>query len=192
MEPPLPKNILDILNAPCSFWPDKKVQETHLLVLIPNTVNEKPFTLNYLKELIKKPKSGYATKYKSYLPCIRNKLGDMSYPSHWVLMTKDVIHGKRNKLYSKCFNIIADHSKKTGIPYELPHELDAATSILMHYVKTGEKLYKRHPWSYTYSQNVATKEGDPAGVGGFDNNGLSIGFTFRQHIGNGIAAARRF
>ena len=46
IEPPLPSNIEDILNEPCSFWPDKKIKETHLLVLIPNTVNGKPFTID--------------------------------------------------------------------------------------------------------------------------------------------------
>ena len=53
VEPPLPINIEEILNEPCSFWPGKKVKETHLLVLIPNTVNGKAFTMNYLGELIR-------------------------------------------------------------------------------------------------------------------------------------------
>ncbi|MGZ6330812.1 MAG: SH3 domain-containing protein, partial [Parachlamydiaceae bacterium] len=31
-EPPLPNNIQTILSSPCPFWPNKKVEETHLLV----------------------------------------------------------------------------------------------------------------------------------------------------------------
>ena len=65
IEPPLPANIENILNEPCSFWPDKKVKETHLLVLIPNTVNEKPFTMNYLGELI--PETKVWTCHKIYV-----------------------------------------------------------------------------------------------------------------------------
>src|SRR3981189_1843179 len=38
IEPPLPSTIPEILNSRCPFWPDKKVRQTHLLVLIPETV----------------------------------------------------------------------------------------------------------------------------------------------------------
>ena len=35
VEPPLPPDIKAILSAPCPFFSGKKVEETHLLVLIP-------------------------------------------------------------------------------------------------------------------------------------------------------------
>ena len=54
VEPPLPANIEEILNNFCTFWPDKKVKETHLLTLIPEKINKTPFTLNYLRKLIQK------------------------------------------------------------------------------------------------------------------------------------------
>ena len=64
IEPPLPPNIHDILESSCPFWPAKKVKETHLLVLIPQTVNGKALTLDYLEQLIQKPLGGgHATKY---------------------------------------------------------------------------------------------------------------------------------
>ena len=56
IEPPLPPNIKEILNAPCPFFPGKKVEETHLLVLIPKTVNGKPLTMQTLGELVQKPR----------------------------------------------------------------------------------------------------------------------------------------
>ena len=92
-EPPLPANIERILNEPCSFWPGKKVKETHLLVLIPNEVNGKPFTMNYLGKLIQRPKSGHSTKYMDYSNHAKEAVGDKSYPSHWVLMTRNIIPG---------------------------------------------------------------------------------------------------
>ena len=55
IEPPLPTDIVKILKAPCPYWPTKKVIETHLLVLIPETINRRPLTLTSLGELIKKP-----------------------------------------------------------------------------------------------------------------------------------------
>ena len=172
-EPPLPKNIEEILNASCSFWPSKKVKETHLLVLIPNTVNEKLFTINSLEELIQKPKYGYATKYDFYSSYVKESIGDRSYPSHWVLLTRDIIPNSRYKSYSHCFQLIADHRKKAGLPYELPNLLDATTSILMHYVRTGERLYSDSPCTYTFNQGV-NEDGDFLIVGGFASGGLRI------------------
>ena len=159
-------------------------------MLIPNTINGKPFTLNYLEELIKKPKSKYITKYKYYGDLVKKTLGNKSYPSHWILMTKDTVLGSRSMTYSWCCNMINNYSKRIGIPYELPHELDAATSILMHYVKTGERLYNDNPWTYTYSQDV-DKHKDPLVVGGFDYNGLCISSIFNSSS-HGVAGVRKF
>ena len=73
---------------------------------------------------------------------VKEAVGDKSYPSHWVLMTRDIIPGSRSGEYFKeCLDMITNHRKKTGIPYELPHLLEATASILMYYVKTGERLY---------------------------------------------------
>ena len=187
VEPPLPANIENILNAPCAFWPDKKVKETHLLVLIPNTVNGKPFTLNYLEKLIQSPKSGHVTKYKYYNSYADEALGSKSYPSHWSLMTTDIIPGTRNQFYRNCRELIASHKKRTGIPYELPRELDATTSILMHYVRTGERLFSDNPLTYTYSQDV-DKDGDALTVGGFAPVGICIDYN----VVRGAAAYRKF
>ena len=193
LEPPLPENIEEILNEPCSFWPNKKVKETHLLVLIPNTVNGNPFTMNYLGELVQSPRSGHSTRYIIYNDCTKEAVGDKSYPYHWVLITRDIIPGSRNENYSNCYKLITDHSKKTGLPYELPHLLDATASILMHYVKTRERLYSDDPWTWVYSQDIAN--GYPLVVGGFASDGLSFiyhGITPQYSRRLGIAVCRRF
>ena len=189
IEPPLPANIENILNEPCSFWPEKKVKETHLLVLIPNTVKGKPFTMDYLGELIQKPKSGHSTKYRIYSDYAKEAVGEKSYPSHWVLMTRDIIPGSRDKYIKGCSDMIANHRKKTGIPYELPNLLEATASILMHYVKTGERLYTDDPWTYTFSQDV-DKDKDPLGVGGFAAGGLGVGRGCYCRLG--VAGCRKF
>ena len=62
-EPPLPPDILEILTSPCPIWSGKKIGETHLLVLIPETVNGEALTFNRLGELIKCPKQGHSTQY---------------------------------------------------------------------------------------------------------------------------------
>ena len=186
IEPPLPTNIADILNEPCPFWHDKKVKETHLLVLIPNTVNGRPFTLNHLGDLIQKPRSGHETKYKCYHYEISRKIGAKSNFSHWVLMTRDVIPGSRDfyKDFSYKKKLLASYSKKANLPYEMPYTLEAATSILMHYVKTGEHLYTEDNLGKIYTRCQDTISGVVfrlmmsfkfiSTVGCFDEDGLDI------------------
>src|SRR3979490_1472708 len=91
IEPPLPRTIPEILNSRCPFWPDKKVRQTHLLVLIPETVNGKPLTLKTLGELVQKPLQGHSSKYGYFTI---GEYTDLPAPkSHWALMTRDVIQG---------------------------------------------------------------------------------------------------
>ena len=193
IEPPLPENIEEMLNEPCFFWPNKKVEETHLLVLIPNTVNGKPFTMNYLGELIQKPKSRHSTKYMNYSNYAKEAVGDRAYPSHWVLITGDIVPGSKFGHYSKCCQLITEHSKKTGIPYELPSLLEATTSILMHYVKTGEKLYATRLYGdyphYVYSQDF-DKHNNSLVVGGFVLGGLKVFDSFSVHVYGAVACLK--
>ena len=67
VEPPLPKDIVEVLKSPCPYWGGRRVEETHLLVLIPQSVNGRSFTIGTLGEMIKSPqKEGYSTKYYNY------------------------------------------------------------------------------------------------------------------------------
>ena len=76
--PPLPKDIHQILKSPCPFWPGKKVEETHILMLIPESVNSKPLTLSTLGELVKAPKYGHATQYRYIWGKIIHKHGNQA------------------------------------------------------------------------------------------------------------------
>ncbi len=174
-EPPLPDNIGEILDRPCVFWPDKKVRETHMLVLIPNTVNGKPFNLNHLSELIREPKAGYKTQYLDYSDRSGEQVGRSS-SSHWVLMTRDVIPNSRSKDYEAIEALVQTHAQQSGIPYEIPTALEAATAILMEYVKTGERLYSE---KVTVCQRPVNKNQWIAAIGPFVSEGL-MGENFYQ------------
>ena len=191
---PLPKDIGEILNSPCSFWLGKKVKETHLLVLIPNTVNGRLFSLNYLEKLIQNPKSGHATKYRYYNEYIKKRQGDVSYPSHWVLITRDVVPGSRFKNYSEQCDLIDKHSQSSGLLYELPCVLEAVASILVHYVKTREHLYTDDKlgvrWTFTRCKGRASNE-LPSVVGGFSCDGLDINYCSLRDT-CGVAGVRKF
>ena len=200
-EPTLPSNIGDILNSTCPFWPGKQVKDTHLLVLIPATVNGEPYNLNLLSELIQHPRGGgHATKYRRYGSNIQKQFGPRSPGrSYWALMTRDVLEGSRNKTYANQQALVAEHAKRTQLPYELPGALEAATAILSHYVRSGERLYTDSPWTYTRCREL--EDGKyPVVVGGFSSGGLVVdgydgSYVSFYDVGlssHGVAGFRKF
>jgi ribosome biogenesis GTPase A len=199
--PDLPKDITQILDAPCPFWKSegKKVRDTHLLVLIPAEVAGKPFTLNLLGELIKSPKGrGNKTKYRYYDVRVQSQVGNEApSSSYWLLLTRDVLPGSRNKTYTDQSKILAGCASRTGLNYELPKALEAATAILTHHVRTGEHLYGDNPWTWTRCQELIRWmfTDFPFVVGGFESSGLGVIYDHRydgRNDYNGVAGCRKF
>ncbi len=55
--PPIPETITrKLLNTDCPIEPRKLIKETHILVLVPKTVNDKPYSALKLYELCSKSK----------------------------------------------------------------------------------------------------------------------------------------
>jgi hypothetical protein len=167
--PRLPPNIAEILSSPCPFWLGKKVHETHLLVLVPQTINGQPLTLEILGELVKTPLTGHATEYGYFF------LGEYTDPiapfSHWVLMTYDVIEESHNKSYPNQQTLLSQ--KGHGV-YAVPTILDATVCIFMEYVRSGTRLYSDSPWTWTRCQEKYGANWQ-LGVGGFALGGLGVG-----------------
>jgi hypothetical protein len=192
--PPLPSDMATILDGPCPFWPDQLVKDTHLLVLIPATVGGVPFTLNRLGELIKDPSNGgHRTKYSYYHERVKAQIGEESPPrAYWVLMTRDVFPGSRSEGYARQKKLVAGYASREGVPYALPSVLEAATAILMHHAREGERLFGDDPWAYTRCQEVS--DGCcPAVVGGFESSGLDVHYDYSGSlIDGGAACCRKF
>jgi hypothetical protein len=169
--PPLPANINEILNSSCPFWPGYQVKETHLLVLVPATVDERPFTLDLLGELIRSPqRGGRKAKFEIYGNEVRRELGAQSPRNpYWVLMTRDVLPGSRGKTYGAQKALVAAH-----VHYDMPYALEAATAILLHHARTGERLYTNAPWTYTRCQEKVLDNEYPVVVGRFSSEGLIV------------------
>jgi hypothetical protein len=195
-EPLLPLDIDEILHGPCPLWTGKAVKDTHLLVLIPAAVDGKPLSLNLLGELIKSPKGGgYPTKYSFYGSETKAAFGDQSpRSSYWVLMTRDVLEGSRDRCYTDQKKLLAQHASRTNFPYELPSALEAAAVILSHYVRSGERLYTDGPWTWTRCQELLGY-GDgshcPVVVGGFSARGFHVGRNFLDDSSCGVASLQR-
>ena len=195
--PSLPLDMDKFLDSPCPFWPEKAVKDTHLLVLIPSTVAGKPFSLNLLKELIKCPRGGgYPTKYRVYDGGVKKALGAQSPgSSYWVLMTRDVLESSKNKKYVAQKALVAARAREMGLPYELPGVLEAATAILSHYVRSGERLYLDSPYTFTRCRESVLYKGNsyPVAVGGFSSGGFLVhGSSIIDRSGSrGVASLRK-
>jgi hypothetical protein len=216
-EPPLPSNIHEILDSPCPFSGDKtiKVKDTHMLVLIPASVNGEALTLNKLAELIKKPKNGgHPTKYGRYNMDQKREHGDKTVDrAHWVLMTRDVI--PESKAYNEENEFIRQRAaaipsaldtkelirQRAGGEYDIPSALEAAVCILMEHVFSGKKLFSGRPLPYmSCSETVANSFNV---VVGFGPRGFEIGTLVFRRVGGfrkgepqpgclDVAALRRF
>jgi hypothetical protein len=188
--PRLPPNIAEILSSPCPFWPDKKVYETHLLVLVPQTVSGQPLTLKTLGELVQNPRNGgHATKYEY---CNLGDYVDQPTKSHWALLTRTVIKGSRSKPYKNQQTIISSYSQKTQIAYEIPTVLDAIVCNFMQYVRFGTWLYSQNPWTFTFCQEKYNASYNLV-VGGGGAVGLRVEYdSFRVLESHGIGGLRKF
>lgn len=191
-EPPLPENLEEILNSRCPFSGDEsvKVKDTHMLVLVPATVNGEALTLNKLQELIQHPKNeGHATDYGFYSNFVKDEHGNTQVErSHWVLMTRDVLPGSRNQTYDKQKELVNQHKG-----YSLPGALEAAVCILVEHVSSGSKLFSKEP--LTYTRCTETVQGKyPVVVGGFGPAGLIVShcLSFDGDDDFGVAALRKF
>jgi hypothetical protein len=186
VEPPLPKDIMEVLKNPCPYWEGKKVEETHMLVLIPKTVDGKLLTLNTLQELIQNPKGGgHPTKYSTYYDVIQKECQPVS-ASYWALITKDVLPNSRNKTYAEQQTLIKGS-------YAVPGALEVTTAILMRHVQTGERIYTDNPWTYTRCQELLSN-GYRVWVGGFGSSGLGLcrDFDSGRHDNVGLSGVRKF
>ncbi|HNA62510.1 MAG TPA: hypothetical protein PKW79_05495 [Rhabdochlamydiaceae bacterium] len=170
--PPLPWNITTILGSPCPIWGNTsvnslKVQDTHLLTLIPKTVNGTNLTLPLLGTIVQKPQSGgNKTGYSSFH--LDQAADTSSLQSYWVLMTKDIIPNSRAQTYTKQLLLLQNHPG-----YEVPKLLEAVTTLFMHYVKTGERLYADNPSTWTRCQEKYNSNWQTC-VGGFAPAGLNV------------------
>ena len=185
-EPPLPADIASLLSSPCPFWPGKRVEETHLLCLIPATVNGRPLTLMTLRGLVQAPKKGHATQYRLINDGIVEQVGQQApLKSHWALMTQDVIPGSRSMTYSEQQALLA----KGGSGYEVPSLLEAVTCTFLTYVRFQKRLFADQPWTYTRCRERVG--GCQTAMGGCSSAGLDVISSF-DNAALGLAALRKF
>lgn len=180
----LPKNIAEELRR--SAFPGKSIRETHVLVRMP-----KELTIKKLGELVNKYFQSNTYGYRYIWSAIVDELGDKpADESIWLLMAKDVLRGSRGKSYGQQKTIIDQLAKTTGVPYQVPTTLEAATCILAEHSRSKNRLFSDSPWTYTRCQENI--QGYQIVVGGFAPAGLCV-VSYNYDCGPvGVAALRKF
>ncbi len=137
IEPPIPYNIIEILNRPCPVEPTKKIRDNYVLTLIPKnfslkeaqhrSLNLLPFNLLgfYFINLFKN--DIFNTIPRIVIP---NLMMDASNTkTYWVLMKKNLIDETINKTLKEQKDELVKISEENNIHYTLPSTLEAAISI---------------------------------------------------------------
>jgi hypothetical protein len=173
-----------------SIFPEKSAKDSLMLVRLPKTLNG-GLTLKSLGKLAKKYFSN--SGYRFIWPSIVQDLGDKSInKSHWVLMTKDILPGSRNKSYGEQQKIVAGLAEKALISYDVPETLESATCILSQYLGSNIRLFSDNPQTYTRCKEEV--QGDRTAVGGFALAGLGVRSFIITYVYDlmGVAALRKF
>jgi NLR family CARD domain-containing protein 3 len=171
----------ETLGGACPFWTGKKVKETHLLVLIPATVRGESFTLDFLETLVKSPQRGHTTNYQlDYGSSTVQRHAGATVSSdenaYWVLMTRDVLPGSlEKKTYGEKQAFLCDVQRHQSA-YMLPSVLEAATTILTHYVRCGERCCTR---TYTHCKEQINNV-KPILVGGFSEHNKFLTISYNR------------
>jgi hypothetical protein len=182
--PPLPKDIDAILKAECPFDPEKRVYQTHRLVLMPGglSINKQGCLTRHLRE------GENESVLMIWIRIAVEKGSKEIEKPYWALVTANVIEGSRGKNFK---------DQKALIPqqkgYALATVLEAITCVTMNLEKSGEKqefLLSEDPWTYTRCEEDI--DSYPLVVGGFAPSGLFVSSNDYDNDDVGVVAVRRF
>lgn len=170
-EPHLPLNIHKILKSQCPFSEKGiKVEETHLLVLIPGSFNGKPLTLKTFGDLVKGKfpelgQNGYRFLWETAEECGGNG------KSRWVLMTKEVLSKSKNKSFAKQQKLV----EKDGLGnYLVPEALDVVICAISEYALSGGTTRILSDNQLTFTNCQECFNGSRVCIGRFAPTGLGV------------------
>ncbi|MCP5492763.1 MAG: hypothetical protein H7A40_06970, partial [Chlamydiales bacterium] len=137
-EPPLPEKIHEILVQPCPAALGlerfgKTIGETHILALIPKTLDGAPLTLERFKQLLDERGS---LKVNEWKPGGHEAICASS--SYWALISKDCIKGSRMMPYA-AQKLIIDN---LGGQYKLPKLIELLFGLYLQRMNDPEELQR--------------------------------------------------
>jgi len=205
--PPLPEYITEgLLNSESVMQGEKwgygaqtRIKDTHVLTLIPESLDEVPLTINSFHNELKEAQS---TENKDRLlweldwhagdpVCNERKR------SHWMLLSKSVLPNTLNKTYE---DQLKELKQEAYSNYEVPGVREVIVSVLMHYMLTGDKLlggdhkvtYNRNKWHPYVMYKDKRASGSQVRVGSFASNGLYVSDWVVTHVRLGLGVCRQW
>ena len=178
-----PKEMLDALGSPCPFFDNMLVAQSHICVLMPKKLNNKPLTWGSLQS--------YLQAKNFIITPPQQKLLDVSIEkSYWFIITKEALPCSNKEYDSDPLKL---EPPQEG--YRLPNMLEAVVSIVLYFLQTRENLFKD---SYTYcgDNELAAKKSLIVGdLSEIESRGNFLG-VFHQRTCNprsvGMTAVREF
>ena len=136
-EPPLPEDMEAILAEPCPAALGLErfgttIGETHILVLIPATLNDKKLTLERFKTFLDSRDGPKITSW-----CPEDSENNHAVASYWALISKDCIQNSKNKTYVQQRQMVA----QLGDRYRLPKVIEMTFGLYLQEVTHHDNLY---------------------------------------------------
>ena len=165
-EPPLPKRIDQILDEPCPAVLGlerfgETIGETHILVLIPKTLDGDPLTLGRFKTLLDQ---GKGPKIRVWFPGDNENTSPGS--SYWALISKDFIKNSNKQTYTQQKKKIT----KLGANYRLPKVIEMVYGLYMQKKTHGDNLLYNRSWARCEESYRKRSNNSPMIVRGYDGN----------------------
>lgn len=168
---------------PPPFQVLKELFKTHILVMIPEKVDEEKLDLIRFKEMIELPREGcFSSKIHIWSDVVETMHVESS---HWILFPKEKVKLYREPDSSYVLNskrIIENYSRKKNRNYELPRPLDAVIALISWYVHKEVRLFTD---CYTECQSSSVV------VGNFQEGGLCVRNKLLE-MKNGVAATLKY
>ncbi len=142
-EPPLPENMEAILAEPCPAALGLErfgttIGETHILVLIPATLNGEKLTLERFKTLLD---SKNGLKITEWYP--KGNENNHAAASYWALISKGCIQDSKNQTHAQQKQMVA----QLGDRYRLPKVIEMAFGLYLQEVTHHDSLYADDSWA---------------------------------------------
>ncbi len=190
---PLPANIDEILKSPCPYSKDgKKVEETHVLVLRPGSINGETLNADNFGKFMKSKFPELGEDGYRFIIDKAKKLGSDDKPC-WMLLKREVIDGSRNKSFAEQQKMVEEQGQEK---YQVPGALDVIVCAMAEYARfkteyarSKTRLFNNDPLTYTRCQKI---NGYQVVVGGFAPDGLGVVVNFSDFNYIGVAALRKF
>ncbi len=184
---PLPNHMVHILNSKSAVNEGQQVKDDHIFPLIPQELGTIRQMLQLFEECGDKiyGVGQHPLKMVYFWPLALAEHGDTAPPpTHFALITKDVLPGTRMKPYNDQVARVNALSQKAFGQNEVPTLRDMIAAIFLHYIATREMLFqagnKQNNHVHTLTRVLEQTAGIRLAAGGFASAGLYVLDSFDE------------